>query len=135
MPIPFKFKAKNIETGEVAPVVGIFFNNFDKLTSIKVRIDDEIKIWTDFELFMWTGCKDCEGNRIYTGDVVKVNDIEYQIEFNRFDAFYMNSIDLSTPYLKLTDVCNDSKIIKSANSVDLQDEYLNKRSFGKKVFV
>ena len=123
MPIPFKFKAKNMETGEIAPVIWIFFNNSDKLTSIKVRIDDNVKIWTDFELFIWTGCKDCSGNEIYTGDIVKCGDTEYQIQFNRNDAFDMISKNLDQKILKISNEC---KIIGNISDSNISDFKLNK---------
>lgn len=123
MKFPFKFKAKNTETGEVAPVVGIFFNNSDKLTSIKVRIDDGVKIWTDFELFVWTGFKDSSGNKIYTNDIVKCGDTEYQIQFNRIDAFDMIPKNLDQKILKISNEC---KIIGNISDSNISDFKLNK---------
>ena len=123
MKFPFKFKAKNTKTGKVAPVAGIFFNNSDKLTSIKVRIDDEIKIWTDFELFVWTGFKDSSGNEIYTNDIVKYCDTEYQIQFNRIDAFDMMPKNLDQKILKISNEC---KIIGNVSDSNISDFKLNK---------
>ena len=123
MKFPFKFKAKNTETGEIVPVIGIFFNNSDKLTSIKVRIDDEVKIWTDFELFVWTGFKDSNGNEIYTNDIVKCGDTEYQIQFNRIDAFDMIPKNLDQKILKISNEC---KIIGNVSDSNISDFKLNK---------
>ncbi len=126
MKFPFKFKAKNTETGEVAPVVGIFFNNSDKLTSIKIRINDEIKIWTKFELFIWTGFKDSSGNEIYTNDIVKYCDTEYQIQFNRLDAFDMSSKNLDDPILKIGNECENCQIVGNISDSNISNFKLNK---------